>query len=118
MTPDQKDKLQAIKNAARSGKVIIASRDKVETIEEGRIQRVLKAIAEVAGKPGMARAFVTDLSKVGDFFVCRHHCYPPCDEKCVCDFSGEEARLSEMLGSPVTLGDYIHELAGRNEGVG
>jgi hypothetical protein len=72
----------------------------------------------VAGNPGMARAFVTDLSKVGDFFSCRHHCYPPCDERCMCDFSGEEARLSEMLGSPVALGDYICELAERSEGGG
>ena len=64
-----------------------------------QVQVILNAIATVTDEPGMAEAFVSDLSSIGDFICCL-------DGEDETEATAQLERLSSILGIEV-LGDEL-----------
>ncbi len=86
-------------------KIVSANKYKIDE-HPTELQRVLKAIAKAMDEPGMAEAFVTDESTVGDFTMSVFA------GKLVHDGSADQ-KVSEELGIAVTGKDYLWQVAER-----
>lgn len=117
MTDKHKKKLEKIRRLAREGRVVAAPQDEIDLLKNW-VEQVLVAISEVVGNPGIANAWVSNLSRVNDFFRCPNFPNPPCDDVCTCSFDEQAQAISEALGGVrVEDGDYIVTVARRLAGM-
>ena len=90
-------------------KVEFASSTVIEALED-YVQEALEGIAEVMECPGMARAFVSDESRLSDFtaFTFRREGNKPNPEEKVQDYT---KKIADKLGITIDSPDiYIYEI--------